>query len=81
VRAVPQYWHCGSVPASEGCNHYIWCTGNVAIQNLLLAQFLSFDSGFESFGLKVIGLYDIKITVFWDVTPCSLVGSNLLPPF
>jgi hypothetical protein len=30
---------------------------------------------------NVIGLYDIKITVFWDVTPCSLVGSNLLPPF
>jgi len=33
------------------------------------------------FVLNVIGLYDIKIAVFWDVTPCSLVGSNLLPPF
>lgn len=33
------------------------------------------------FVLNVIGLYDIKITVFWDVTLCSLMGSNLLPPF
>jgi len=33
------------------------------------------------FVLNLIGLYDIKITVFWDVTPCILVRSNMLPPF
>jgi len=45
---------------------------------------LSFEvliSVLKVFVLNVIGLYDIKITVFWDVTPCSWVGSNLLPPF
>jgi hypothetical protein len=36
---------------------------------------------FKVLVLNVIWLVDFKITVFWDVTPCSLVGSNLLPSF
>jgi hypothetical protein len=36
------------------------------------------------FGVEVLTAVTIKFTVFWDVTPCSLVNvyrRNVLPPF